>query len=788
MRYLFLLVLSFWVFFVYGQLDSCDQEIQGQIFDRNTGKVLPFATITILGTNNGVVADENGSFTLEGVCNDEVDLEIRYVGYKTMTHHYDLHHANPVIYMASVGTSLESVVVENSRLGAIQSVSVQKKEIDKLTLVSSSIGELTDQLSGVSLLKTGSNITKPIIHGLHSNRVLVVNDGVRHAYQVWGLEHAPEIDPSHVDQIKIVKGAGTVKYGPEALGGVILYNSKKPAFDKKLSGSLGSSYQSNGRAGSSQLNLGHGIHHFAWNVGAFGIYQGDLKAPDYNLSNTGRREYGGSFNTLLHRPKFDLQISGSYFQQELGILRGSIVGNLEDLQNAIDRSTPNPTFPATYDLQNPQQETEHGLVKSVFSLFLGDHIFNAQYAIQRNIRREFDIRRGELNKRPVIDLELLSHSVETEWIQPEKGRWNGSSGIQFFTQNSVNEPGSNPINFVPDYDVFNIGAFTIQSLGINNTIYELGARFDFQTLSAADTIRETTIYSNDVSYSNVTFTLGFRKQVNDNLSVFSNIGSAWRPPNVSELYSFGYHFSRLQFGLWRYDLEPQISTPPDRVLDEKDRQVPSEKSIKWVSGLDLKSDRVIAELVVYANQINDYIFLRPYGITTGIAGTFPYFIYDQTNALFIGSDWDIQFFHSQNWTSEVKISYVYATELKSKQAFLEIPPLNINYEIDYEKYSWSYGLSLNYSAKQWNAPPVIDPINFQSGNVEFERDEIFDFMSPPDDYLLVGGKVSYRKNQWNITLNSNNLLNVNYRVYTNRLRYFADETGFNLNLAINYSF
>ena len=203
-------------------------------------------------------------------------------------------------------------------------------------------------------------------------------------------------------------------------------------------------------------------------------------------------------------------MSGSYISQDIGILRASIVGGLFDLQNSIDRAEPIPVFDHTYDLQSPKQETAHGLFKTNLSLYLGDHTFNMQYAVQRNIRREFDVRRGELNDRPVIDLELWSHSVDAEWLQPERGQWSGNSGLQFFTQHSVNEPESNPANFVPDYDVFNIGAFTVQSINFDRTTLELGARFDFQSLSVVDTIRDQTIYSNDISFANATFTLGVK--------------------------------------------------------------------------------------------------------------------------------------------------------------------------------------------------------------------------------------------------------------------------------------
>ncbi|NNF35229.1 MAG: TonB-dependent receptor, partial [Saprospiraceae bacterium] len=605
---------------------------------------------------------------------------------------------------------------------------------------------------------------------------------------VWGDGHAPEIDPSHVDEIEVVKGAGTVKYGPEALGGVILYNSNSPILDQNLGGSVGSSYQTNGNALGTQVNLKQGSHRFAWNVSGFGIKQGDLKAPGYNLSNTGKREYGGSFNTLFHLPKLELKVSGSYMDQELGILRGSIVGNLQDLQNAIQRGTPSPTFDPTYEIQNPKHDTQHGLFKSDLSLFLGEHIIKVRYGLQRNIRKEFDVRRGELNNRPVIDLKLLSHTLETEWVQPSKGKWSGNSGIQLFSQNSINEPGSNPINFVPDYDVLNIGAYTIQSLSFDESIVELGVRLDHQTLDVVDTIRDVTIYSNEVSFTNATFTLGFRKGINDHLTIYSNIGTAWRPPNVAELYSFGYHFSRVQFGLWRYNFEPNIITPLDRVFDETDRSVPSERSLKWVTGMEIKSDRFDAEFIFHINRINNYIFLRPFGVTTNVAGTFPYFIYSQTNALFMGSDWDIRYKHSDHLTSEAKLSYVYARETENDQSFIEIPPLNLNYSIDYQKGKWGGGLDFNYMAEQWKAPEVIEPAAFQNGSVEINPDGIFDFMPPPDDYFLIGGHISYQHNFLNVELRVDNLLNTAYRSYTDRLRYFGDAPGRNISVAVDIQF
>ena len=57
-----------------------------------------------------------------------------------------------------------------------------------------SLGDALNTLSGVSSLNTGNTIVKPMIHGLHSSRLLIINNNVRMFDQEWGDEHAPNID------------------------------------------------------------------------------------------------------------------------------------------------------------------------------------------------------------------------------------------------------------------------------------------------------------------------------------------------------------------------------------------------------------------------------------------------------------------------------------------------------------------------------------------------------------------------------------------------------------------
>jgi iron complex outermembrane recepter protein len=129
--------------------------------------------------------------------------------------HLDLD-LKPLEYM------LQEVTVSSTRqtlqAGMRKELSGQELEEAK----GGSLGEALSKINGVTLLQTGANISKPIVHGLHSNRILTINNGVRQEGQQWGNEHAPEVDPFIANKLTVIKGVDELRYGSDAIGGVIL--------------------------------------------------------------------------------------------------------------------------------------------------------------------------------------------------------------------------------------------------------------------------------------------------------------------------------------------------------------------------------------------------------------------------------------------------------------------------------------------------------------------------------------------------------------------------------------
>ncbi|MEJ2006476.1 MAG: carboxypeptidase-like regulatory domain-containing protein, partial [Cyclobacteriaceae bacterium] len=196
MRLLLSLSLFFSLLSAFGQ-DSCSYFVEGRIYDLSTKEPLPFVNVQVVNSSLATGADHRGYFRINNICQAEFDLLFTHIGYKKVVHHHDVHHKLPEIFLAPDQITLEGVVIEAEKLEEyVKSLSTEKisgKEYRELN--TGNLADLASNFSGVSSISAGQNVSKPIIHGLHSNRVVIVNNGVRHEFQNWGQEHAPEIDP-----------------------------------------------------------------------------------------------------------------------------------------------------------------------------------------------------------------------------------------------------------------------------------------------------------------------------------------------------------------------------------------------------------------------------------------------------------------------------------------------------------------------------------------------------------------------------------------------------------------
>ncbi|MEL6969367.1 MAG: TonB-dependent receptor [Bacteroidota bacterium] len=775
---------------------DCPYTIQGQVFDAQTKEPLAFVSVQIKDTSKGTETNDKGEFEFQALCEQEYDLAFSYLGYQSLIHHHDFHHPFLEIYLAPDGVLLESVVVEatslQSGLATVGSNRISGAELE--AVASESFGDAVSEIAGVGTLKTGQNIVKPVIHGLHSNRVLIINNGLRHEFQNWGVDHAPEIDPSLINNIEVVKGAGTVRFGPDALGGVVLVNPSKVELSSPVKAKVRLHGRSNGQAGEGSAEISKGFKWLTILGGGSWAKQGDLSAARYLLSNTGKEE-SSYYSELRVHPfaKLDITASYSHFEQELGLLSGSVFGNLDDLRLALAVDTPLYTRPFTYDLQQPRQAVEHDLYKASVRFTGEKHSLRIQYGNQFNKRQEFGVRRGDA---PNIDLELRTQSIDLDWNHPSIGAISGKFGAQYLEKANDNQPGTNTVPFIPNYDEQRLGIYLIETLDLGETLLEAGVRFDLLESDITGREPDNTIYRNKILYRNFSGTIGLKVPVGDRATFRTNFGTAWRAPNVAELYRFGQHTFFIEYGLWRYTIneDSDFITTSQGILDQTDREVPAEQGYKWINTYNVRNDKMQLELTGYVNYINNFIYSKPGGITRTARGSFIFFIYDQTDALLWGVDLSSQWTHSPKFSSEVKGSFLWSKQISRNDFFAAQPPPEVSYGLTYEPgISWltdgQLKVALDYTFEHFQHPRTITVedflFSFQQDIDRFANDaRDFDLQDPPEGFFLAHLQWSSRWKKLQYRFEVRNLFDASYRNYTDRLRYFADDLGRNFLLTI----
>ena len=86
-------------------------------------------------------------------------------------------------------------------------ISIAQQRVDNVQLSADPTQTLAAASSwgnGVTFASAGNNVQLPVIHGLYGNRVLTLNNGVKHGFQNWGSDHAPEIDISSANSVTVV--------------------------------------------------------------------------------------------------------------------------------------------------------------------------------------------------------------------------------------------------------------------------------------------------------------------------------------------------------------------------------------------------------------------------------------------------------------------------------------------------------------------------------------------------------------------------------------------------------
>lgn len=788
------LIFSLACFSVNAQSQPCSFSINGKVLDADTGEPVPYAAIRVNGAGKFTSTDTEGSFILVDLCSKSNTLFITSIGYRDFTKDHE-GDSDTIFYLSQEITGLDEVTVQAEMVEEIGTKSISQVVLDQAEIKSIPTQTLATALSsvqGVTFASVGNNIQLPVIHGLSGNRIIVLNNGIKHGFQNWGDDHAPEIDIISASRITLIKGASGVRYGSEALGGAILVESTALDLYTPFYTNLGVSGESNGRGFNTNLEIGSGSENWSYYFNGSFTQIGDRTAPDYNLTNSGKEETALGAGLFHHHKDWNFSVRYSFLDQNLGILRASFLSSPEAFIRSINADEPVIIEPFSREIKDPNQLTQHHLAKANVDWRYSDEgilTFIAGY--QLNKRQEFDVRRNA--DIPVVDLDLITNDYQLEWKHPSWNGLKGLLGVQYFSQNNDNNPGTFNSPIVPNYNIERFSSFIVEKIEKNQNTFEAGLRLDFESNDIRGREPNNDTFRDQFSFVNMTASLGYVRDFADG-SFRSNIGTAWRTANPFELYSFGQDRWRLIFGLLRYaDDNGEISTDEVTPFDESDVQ--PERGYKFINEFEIDKNDNQHVLTVYSNYIENYIFDRPIGVSTTVRGPSLAFIFDQADALFLGADYNWRTNWTQSISTDFGFSYLWSRNIGDNEPLINQPPISTSLTIEWDQGRF-LGLSSSvlrlrpsYTFEQFQAPRTIPLESLVDGSEEVTLDsEIFDVLDPPEGYFLLDLSWNFGFKSFTGSLAVQNLLNTSYRNYLNDLRYFADEPGRNIILSLNYQF
>lgn len=795
------ITLIAFTFTLFGFAQDCNKIFLGEVLDFHDKTPIVGAAIYIKQLDKYTSTDIDGKFKIENLCNGDITLVITHVACETKTETFTVK-----------GDLFKSILIEhhieelnevsvNAKANKKETVTSQESVLDskKLKRYSSlSLGDALKEIPGISSINTGNTIVKPIVNGMHSSRLLIINNNVRLQDQEWGIEHAPSIDINSANQISVIKGSGALRYGGDAIGGAIVLNPTRVILKDTLYGSTIASGQTNGRgySVSSSLNKTFETGWFA-NVQGTVKQNGDFEAPDYLLTNTGARTQGFTLNGGKKNFESGFEVFYSFLNNNIGILRSSHIGNISDLVAAINSNEPFIVEDFSYTIDDPKQEITHHLAKALYyKRFQNFGKLSLQYDYQNNQRFEFDIRVGDDRDKPALDLKLQTHTVLADLIMDSNLNRKLTFGLMGRYQNNFANPDTGVRRLIPDYNKYDFGVYGTTEWILNEDVtIDAGLRYDFNRINAKKFYRTsrweergydvdfndlviddlgTQLLTNPIfDFHNLSASAGAKLNLTDNSYLLANYSLASRPPNPSELFSDGLHHSAARIELGDLRLGKEISNRVSATYNLD------------ASNFDLNVD-------VFFNRINDFIYIRPTGVEQTIRGAFPVWEFVSTDAAFFGVDLSANYQINDSFLFSNTTSFIKANDLDEDQAIIDIPAFNTNNSITFNKPEWK-----NFSASlksEWVFEQNEFPdFNFETLIATTNETVLVDISTPPPAFHLLHFYTEAtfpisEKTSLNVGLNINNLLNTNYRTYLNRLRFFADDLGRNVLLQLQFNY
>jgi iron complex outermembrane receptor protein len=485
------------------------------------------------------------------------------------------------------------------------------------------------RLPGVNSIEIGAGQSKPMIRGLSFNQVAVVEQGLKHQGQEWGIEHGLEVDQYAVERAEIVKGPSSLKYGSDAIGGIIdLVHYKKP-LKQTYGGDVSLSYKSNNHSMGGSLSAFVRPNNWYYLLRATWVEYGDFRVPtdtvdirgfQVDLDNNRMRNTAGhewNMNTTIgfEDDKIDNRLIVSLVNARTGFFASAHGIEPRQVDTALhDRSN--------RDILQPFHTIQHLKVQDRL-IWKGPVNWSVDVGYQRNFRQEWSqyVSHGYMppnfpENMPFpedLEREFLKHTggMNLMAYSNENKRLYWEGGVNAEMQgNSISGRGF----IIPAFQQIQWGIFGMVRYKIReNQTIQGGLRYDWGWIQTeeyrdwyaspvetptGDTVwinlsRTNSSYGNDLErrFSSISGSIGYTLEWEQWL-IKVNLGKGFRMPIAKELAANGVNYHRFSFEVGDPNLRP-------------------EQSYQLDLSLEYTNPRFALGLNPYFNYFSNYIYLNP---------------------------------------------------------------------------------------------------------------------------------------------------------------------------------
>jgi iron complex outermembrane receptor protein len=599
---------------------------------------------------------------------------------------------------------------------------ISNKDLRQTT--STNIIDAIARQPGMAQITTGGGISKPIIRGLGYNRIIVMNEGVRQEGQQWGDEHGIEIDPQIVNSVEILKGPASLMYGSDAMAGVVILHSAPTLPEGEMRANVNTEYQTNNGLFDYSLNFAGNQKGFVWDARF-----SDKMAHAYKNKVDGYvpgsqfKERAGRLMLGLNKRWGHTHLTWTTFHQTPSIVEGERDETTGELVCNSDNVK-------TYSKALPFQEIKHykAVLDNSFNLPKG--WLKAIIGYQQNRRKEFEESEDEYE----LFFKLHTVTYDVRYLSQEFSGWKAAGGVNGMWQQSQN---LGEESLIPEYKLFDIGGYATLSKSLGKWTLNGGLRFDNRHLN---------FHSRD--FSGLSGSIGAVCNISEHFNLRLNMARGFRAPNMSELGSDGVHEGTLRYELGNPDLKPEYSWQSDL-------------------GFDFTSQYISAQVALFANRIENYIFAKRIDLV--MEEGLRTYEYTQGDARLLGFEAGIDFHPIHCIHFENTFSFVDAQQLHQPEEtkYLPMTPAprwtsELKYELTHHCH-----FALNNAYAALGLECNLAQNHYYKADDTETRTPSYTLLS-----LSIGSDLNiHKKKVAEISVTAENLLNRAYQNHLSRLKY-----------------